>query len=72
MTRIAFIGAGSRGGRQGRAFYAAHRRFFETGYRGIEHPQYPVAGRWLVDAVDLPPAVLAKPYRENARRLLRR
>jgi predicted TIM-barrel fold metal-dependent hydrolase len=54
------------------SFYASHRRFFETGERGIEHPQYPVAGRWLVDAVDLPPAVLDKLYRENARRLLGR
>jgi predicted TIM-barrel fold metal-dependent hydrolase len=53
------------------AFYAAHRRFFETGEQGIEHPQYPVAGRWLVDAVDLPQPVLDKLYRENARRLIR-
>jgi predicted TIM-barrel fold metal-dependent hydrolase len=54
------------------AFYAAHRRFFETGERGVEHPQYPVAGRWLVDALDLPAAVLGKLYRENARRLIGR
>jgi predicted TIM-barrel fold metal-dependent hydrolase len=54
------------------AFYAAHRRFFETGEQGIEHPQYPVAGRWLVDALGLPPEVLEKLYRENARRLIGR
>ena len=36
----------------------------------IEHPDYPIAGRWLVDAVDLPPTVLDKLYRENARRLI--
>jgi len=62
---------GSRAVAEAGAFYAAHRRFFETGERGIEHPQYPVAGRWFVDALDLPAAVLAKLYRENAPRLIR-
>ncbi len=53
-------------------FYDAHWRFFETTERQIEHPGYPVQGRWMVDAVSLPAEVLAKLYTRNAQRLIRR
>jgi predicted TIM-barrel fold metal-dependent hydrolase len=52
-------------------FYAAHWRYFETRDRAIAHPA-PIQGRWTVDAIGLPPAVLDKLYRDNALRLLDR
>ncbi len=50
-------------------FYRDHRRFFETNDRQIDHPT-PVQGRWQVDAIGLPPAVLQKFYSGNAERLI--
>lgn len=55
-----------------RRFYDLHWRFFETEEQQIEHPGYPVQGRWKVDAIALPPEVLEKLYFRNARRLIRR
>lgn len=52
-------------------FYDLHWRFFETDERQIEHPGYPIQGRWKVDAIGLPPEVLEKLYFRNARRLIR-
>ncbi|MGE5550412.1 MAG: amidohydrolase family protein [Bacteroidota bacterium] len=51
------------------AFYEAHWRYFETEERGIPHPT-PIQGNWTVDAIGLGPEVLAKIYRDNAKRLL--
>ncbi|NLE45762.1 MAG: amidohydrolase family protein [Chloroflexi bacterium] len=53
-----------------RTRYAAYRRFLETDERQIEHPGYPVQGRWKVDAIGLTDEVLSKIYRGNARRLI--
>jgi predicted TIM-barrel fold metal-dependent hydrolase len=50
-------------------FFRAHREYFETAGKGIDHPT-PIQGYWQVDAIDLPPDVLAKFYRENALRLI--
>jgi len=54
---------------ESREFFRRHWEFLETAHRGIEHPS-PIQGAWKVNAVNLPPAVLRKIYRENARRLL--
>lgn len=54
-----------------RPFYVAHFRFLESADRQMDHPS-PIQGNWKVDAIDLPDAVLAKIYRENALRLLDR
>jgi predicted TIM-barrel fold metal-dependent hydrolase len=51
-------------------FYDLHWRFFETEERQIEHPGYPLQGRWVVDAVGLPQDVLEKLYFGNTRRLI--
>ena len=53
-----------------RRFYDLHWRFFETDERQIEHPGYPIQGRWKVDALNLPPEVLEKLYFRNTRRLV--
>ena len=50
-------------------FFADHRKFFETDARKIDHPT-PSQGNWKVDAIDLPPKVLGKLYRDNAERLI--
>ena len=50
-------------------FYADHFRFFETHDRRIPPPT-PLQGEWRIDAIGLPPAVLAKLYHGNALRLL--
>ncbi len=50
-------------------FYRAHRLFFETGRRGIDHPT-PIQGYWTIDGIDLPPAVLRKIYVTNAQKLI--
>lgn len=50
-------------------FYADHYRWFETNDRQIPHPT-PIQGDWRIDAIGLPPAVLAKIYSRNALRLL--
>jgi predicted TIM-barrel fold metal-dependent hydrolase len=51
-------------------FFALHWRFFETADRDIPHPT-PIQGRWNVNAINLPPDVLRKFYRDNAVKLLR-
>jgi hypothetical protein len=50
-------------------FFDRHWRYFETQDRQIEHPT-PIQGRWKVDAIGLPDAVLHKLYIGNAERLL--
>ena len=50
-------------------FFEAHRWFFESDGRQIEHPT-PSQGRWKVDAINLPEPALAKLYRDNAIRLI--
>ena len=50
-------------------FYADHFRFLETRDRQIPHPT-PIQGSWRIDAIGLPPMVLAKVYNGNALRLL--
>lgn len=51
-------------------FYNAHWRFFETSDPQIEYPGFPLQGRWKVDSIGLPAAVLEKLYRANAQRLI--
>jgi predicted TIM-barrel fold metal-dependent hydrolase len=51
-------------------FYDLHWAFFETDEAQIEHPGYPIQGRWKVDAIGLPPDVLDKLYRRNALRVV--
>jgi predicted TIM-barrel fold metal-dependent hydrolase len=50
--------------------YEGYRRFFETRARQMEYPGYPMQGRWKVDGIDLPNAVLEKLYLRNAHRLI--
>ncbi|MEK6608513.1 MAG: amidohydrolase family protein [Myxococcota bacterium] len=50
-------------------FFAATWRYFETRERGFAHPT-PIQGRWTIDGVGLPRAVLEKIYRRNAERVL--
>ena len=50
--------------------YDAHWQFFETDERQIFYPGYPIQGRWKVDAIGLPHAVLEKLYFRNAQRLI--
>ncbi|HUU03899.1 MAG TPA: amidohydrolase family protein [Myxococcota bacterium] len=50
-------------------FYAAHREYFETDHRRIDHPT-PIQGDWKVDAIDLPKEVLEKFYIKNAEKLI--
>lgn len=50
-------------------FFVRHWRYFETDEAQIEHPT-PIQGRWKVDAIGLPPAVLHKLYVANAERLI--
>jgi predicted TIM-barrel fold metal-dependent hydrolase len=50
-------------------FYQAHFRFFETDLKNIDHPT-PIQGRWKVNAISLPPAVLHKLYYANAEKLI--
>ena len=54
---------------ESREFFRRHWEFFETNHRGIDHPS-PIQGNWKVNAIQLPPAVLRKIYRENALRLV--
>lgn len=51
-------------------FWTSTWRFFETHDRGIPSPT-PIQGRWTIDGLGLPPAVLEKIYRRNAERVLR-
>ncbi len=50
-------------------FFSATYRYFETGDRQFPHPT-PIQGRWKIDGIGLPDAVLRKLYFENAARLL--
>lgn len=50
-------------------FYKAHRHFFETADRSIDHPT-PIQGRWKINGINLTGAVLRKLYVENAERLI--
>lgn len=51
-------------------FYDAHWRFFEGGETQIDHPT-PIQGRWKIDAINLPEAVLNKLYFANAKRIFK-
>jgi predicted TIM-barrel fold metal-dependent hydrolase len=53
-----------------RRFFQATWRYFETRDRHFESPT-PIQGRWKIDGVGLPEAVLRKIYFENAARLLK-
>jgi predicted TIM-barrel fold metal-dependent hydrolase len=55
--------------RDAEVFYRAHREFFETDHRGIDHPT-PTQGYWKIDAIDLPDEALRKIYATNAERLI--
>ncbi|MBI5548363.1 MAG: amidohydrolase family protein [Deltaproteobacteria bacterium] len=50
-------------------FYEAHFRYFETDLQNIDHPT-PIQGRWKVNAIHLPAAVLRKLYYANAEALI--
>jgi predicted TIM-barrel fold metal-dependent hydrolase len=49
-------------------FFRAHWRYFEGQARGLAHPT-PIQGRWKIDAISLPRAVLEKLYWRNAARV---
>lgn len=49
-------------------FFEAHWRYFETSGRRMAHPT-PIQGRWTIDGIALPRAVLEKLYWRNAARL---
>jgi predicted TIM-barrel fold metal-dependent hydrolase len=51
-------------------FFTATWRYFETRDKHFESPT-PIQGRWTIDGVGLPEAVLRKIYFENAARLLK-
>lgn len=50
-------------------FFAAHREYFETDHKGIDHPTE-IQGFWNVDAIGLSADVRRKIYVENAQRLI--
>jgi predicted TIM-barrel fold metal-dependent hydrolase len=50
-------------------FYQAHRHYFETADKQIDHPT-PIQGYWKVDGIDLPEDVLQKFYVTNAMKLI--
>lgn len=50
------------------AFFVAHWAYFETAGRGMAHPT-PIQGRWTIDGIELPRAVLEKLYWRNAARV---
>lgn len=52
-----------------RLFFDATRAYFETNTRRMRHPT-PIQGDWLIDGIELPPAILEKLYVTNARRVL--
>jgi predicted TIM-barrel fold metal-dependent hydrolase len=49
-------------------FFRAHWLYFETNTKGLAHPT-PIQGRWTVDGIGLPRAVLDKLYYRNALRV---
>lgn len=50
-------------------FYSDHWHYFESDDRKIAHPT-PIQGRWTIDAIGLPPALLRAFYYDNAWRLI--
>jgi len=50
-------------------FFTSTWRYFETTERQFESPT-PIQGRWKIDGIGLPEAILRKVYFENAARLL--
>jgi predicted TIM-barrel fold metal-dependent hydrolase len=50
-------------------FFDIHRRFLETADRNFDHPT-PIQGRWKINGINLPRAVLRKIYVDNAERLI--
>lgn len=54
-------------------WYPVYAQFLESSMRDMNYSIYdpPLQGRWRVDALSLPDAVLARIYGENARRLIR-
>ena len=50
-------------------FYRAHREYFETDRKGLDHPT-PIQGMWTVDGIGLPKDVLQKLYVSNAEKLI--
>jgi hypothetical protein len=64
---------GSSGERPGtreesRVFFARHWEYFETSRANMANPT-PIQGRWTVQAIGLPHAVLEKLYQKNAARV---
>jgi predicted TIM-barrel fold metal-dependent hydrolase len=53
-----------------RRFFNSTWRYFETNDRQFESPT-PIQGKWKIDGIGLPEAVLRKVYFENATRLLK-
>ena len=53
-----------------RRYFQSTWRYFETSDRQFESPT-PIQGRWKIDGIGLPEAVLRKLYFENAARLLK-
>ena len=55
------------------AMYAIHWRFLETFDESFDYDadEVPGQGRWQIHGIGLPDEVLAKVYRDNARRLIR-
>lgn len=51
-------------------FFRSTWRYFETNDKHFESPT-PIQGRWKIDGIGLPDAILRKVYFENAARLLR-
>lgn len=51
-------------------FFSATYRYFETTDRQFDHPT-PIQGRWKIDGLGLPEAVLRKVYFDNAARVLK-
>ena len=51
-------------------FFRASWRYFETTDKQFESPT-PIQGRWKIDGIGLPDAILRKVYYENAARLLK-
>lgn len=50
-------------------FFTATRRYFETDDRSFAHPT-PIQGKWTIDGLGLPKAILKKIYYDNAAKLL--
>ena len=53
---------------EAKPFFDIHWRYFETKNKNIPSPT-PIQGRWTIDGIDLPFAVLRKFYFENAMKL---